>query len=199
MVDLLTTNETHFFREPRHFDFLASHILPSLGRQELRVWSAACSTGEEVYSLAMTAADHCGSADWRIFGADISRRALDVAQKAVYPMSSAQEIPGHYLARYCLKGVRSREGSFAIERGLRERTHLFQMNLNGQWPDLEPFHIIFARNVMIYFDTETRRRLIDRFRHYLRPGGYLVVGHAESMMVNNPGFACLRPSIYQAR
>jgi chemotaxis protein methyltransferase CheR len=201
MVDLLTTNETHFFREPRHFDYLAEHILPTFGEhKELRLWSAACSTGEEVYSLAMTLADRCPPGGrWRVCGADVSRRALDVARKGVYPMASASEIPPDYLSRFCLKGVRSQSGSFAIEARIKENTELFAMNLNGDWPALEPFHVVFVRNVMIYFDSDTRRRLIERVRKVLHPKGYLIVGHAESMMVSDPDFSCVRPSIYQLR
>ncbi|MGE0082087.1 MAG: protein-glutamate O-methyltransferase CheR [Thiohalomonadaceae bacterium] len=200
MVDLLTTNETHFFREPRHFDYLAAHILPKFARTgNLKIWSAACSTGEEVYSLAMVLSEHTGHDNWKVYGSDISRRVLDVATKAVYPMASASEIPHHYLSRYCLKGVRSQHGSFTIAPDLRRRTEFFPMNLNGSWPELDKYHVIFLRNVMIYFDTETRRKLVERMRNQLLPGGYLIVGHAESMTVLDGGFTCIRPSIYKLR
>jgi chemotaxis protein methyltransferase CheR len=200
MVDLLTTNETHFFREPRHFEYLAAHILPSMKRAgNLRIWSAACSTGEEVYSLAMTLAEHHDGDNWKVFGSDISRRVLDVAKKAVYPMSSANEIPHRYLSRFCLKGVRSQHGSFTVDPNLRRRTEFFPINLNGSWPDMDSFHVIFLRNVMIYFDTDTRRKLVARLRQKLVPGGFLIVGHAESMTVLDGGFSCIRPSIYQLR
>ncbi|MCK9529674.1 MAG: protein-glutamate O-methyltransferase CheR [Gammaproteobacteria bacterium] len=200
MVDLLTTNETHFFREPRHFEYLSAHILPTLPRSgNIKVWSAACSTGEEVYSLAMTLSEHTGHENWKVHGSDISRRVLDVANKAVYPMASASEIPHRYLSRFCLKGVRSQQGSFTIEQNLKRKTEFFHINLNGSWPELDKYHVIFLRNVMIYFDTETRRKLVARLRNQLLPGGYLIVGHAESMTVLDGGFSCIRPSIYQLR
>jgi chemotaxis protein methyltransferase CheR len=200
MVDLLTTNETHFFREPRHFEFLSEHILPQLVRSgNVRIWSAACSTGEEVYSLAMTLSEHIGHDNWKVYGSDISRRVLEVAEKAIYPMGSAGGIPHHYLSRYCLKGVRSQHGSFTVVEDLKRKTEFFPINLNGDWPELDKYHVIFLRNVMIYFDIETRRKLVARLRDQLLPGGYLIVGHAESMTVLDAGFSCIRPSIYQLR
>jgi len=197
MVDLLTTNETYFFREPRHFDYLREEILPRFRGQPLRVWSAACSTGAEPYSLAMTLAGEHGGDNWHITATDISARVLETARRGLYTLAEASRIPPAYLHKYCLKGVRSQAGQFMIERRLREAIEFRPLNLNGPWTGLDRFHVIFLRNVMIYFDPPTKARLIERMARQLVPGGYLVVGHSESLNGIQGPLRTMVPSVYR--
>lgn len=198
MLDLLTTNETHFFREPRHFDFVREQLL--LGhRGELNAWCAACSTGEEPYSLAMTLEDGLRGGRWRILATDISTRVLEVARVGVYSMEAKERIPPHYVPRYCLKGVRSQEGTFAVTRALKERITFTQLNLNGDWPRFDRFHLVFLRNVMIYFDSKVKVRLVDRIADQLVPGGYLLIGHSENLNGISDRFDVVMPAVYRLR
>jgi chemotaxis protein methyltransferase CheR len=199
MVDLLTTNETYFFREPKHFDFLRGELLPRVGQRELRVWSAACSSGEEPYSLAMSLADTRGFGGWRILGTDISGRVLAAARRGVYPMEDAESIPKKYLGRFCLRGVRSQQGKFCIDERLRQRIEFRQLNLNGNWGAMERFHLVFLRNVMIYFNATTKAQLVERIAGQLEPGGHLVIGHSETLNGLTSRFAVVRPSVYRLK
>jgi len=197
-VDLLTTNETYFFREPRHFDFLRARILPAhpSGRP-FRVWSAACSSGEEPYTLAMVLADHLGEAAWEILGSDISTRVLDKARTGLYPMERVRGLDSASLRAHCLKGVGSQEGCFMIDPALRRRVRFAQINLNEALPDVGEFDVIFLRNVMIYFQSETKRQVVARLLTKLRPGGFFIVGHSESLNGLTQGLETLAPSIYR--
>jgi chemotaxis protein methyltransferase CheR len=200
MVDLLTTNETYFFREPKHFDFVRDHLLPSwrsLG--EVRVWSAACSSGEEPYSLGMLLADARGYNGWRILATDISGRVLEEARQGVYPMGEGERIPKAYLARFCLKGVRSQSGNFCVDSRLRERIAFRQFNLNASWSGLDRYHAVFLRNVMIYFNQQTKARLVDRIADHLEPGGHLIIGHSESLNGVSGRFETVMPSVYRLK
>ncbi len=199
MVDLLTTNETYFFREEAHFDFLRQVVLPQrpAGRP-FDVWSAASSTGEEIYTLCMVLADELGvDAPWSIFGSDISTRVLAVAQRGLYWLDRTRGLPQSYLRKYCLKGVRSQEGGFLIAPELRRHTRFLQINLNATLPEIGKFDLIFLRNVMIYFDNETKRQVVDRIVEKLRPGGYLIVGHSESLNGINDTLKPVKPTIYR--
>src|SRR5258707_3851834 len=196
-VDLLTTNETHFFREPKHFDFLREKILA--GRQAgraFRAWSAASSTGEEPYSIAMTLADSLGEAPWEVVASDLSSRVLARAQTGHYPIARAKTIPRNYLQRYCLKGVGSQEGSFLVEPRLRGRLRFMQVNLVSPLPQLREFDVIFLRNVMIYFDMATKHEVVARMLPHLARGGYIIVGHAAGLNRVSRRVASVQPSIY---
>lgn len=197
-VDLLTTNETYFFREPKHFDFLRQRILPthSSGRP-FRVWSAACSSGEEPYTLAMVLADHLGEAAWDILGSDISIRVLEQARTGLYTMERMRGLAPAALHAHCLKGVGSQEGCFMIDPVLRRRVRFAHINLNEPLPDVGEFDVIFLRNVMIYFQTETKRQVVARLQAKLRPGGFFVVGHSESLNGLSLGLETVAPSIYR--
>lgn len=197
-IDLLTTNETHFFREPKHFDFLREKVLPGhpAGRM-LRVWSAASSSGEEPYSIAMTLAAARGEAPWEILASDLSSRMLERARTGHYSMERAKTIPRLHLLGYCLKGVGSQEGTFLIERRLREHIQFRQINLIDALPQIGEFEVIFLRNVMIYFDLPTKREVVARILRHLRPGGYIFVGHAESLNGVNDGLRMVVPSVYR--
>ncbi len=181
-VDLLTTNETHFFREPKHFDFLRQRILPRLeSSRPFRIWSAASSSGQEAYSMAMLLSDVLGEHPWEVFGSDISTKVLAQASAGQYVMNQAHEIPKPYLQSYCLKGVGSQEGTFIIDPVVKKRVSFRQINLNERLPDVGLFDVIFLRNVLIYFQPETKREVVSRLLEKLRPGGHFVVGHSESL------------------
>lgn len=197
-LDLLTTNETYFFREPKHFEFLRNHLHESdqPGRQ-WRIWSAASSSGEEAYSIAMTLADTIGGERWEVMGSDLSTRVLERAASAVYPLARLDDMPPDYLRRFCLKGTGPEEGRFLIEGALRRRVRFTQVNLNTALPELGRFDVIFLRNVLIYFDAETKRAVIRRVTDLLNPGGVFIVSHSESLFGLAPHLSQLRPSIYR--
>jgi chemotaxis protein methyltransferase CheR len=199
-VDLLTTNETYFFREPKHFDFLQRHILSSHPRAKtFRVWSAACSSGQEPYSIAMILANFLGENPWEIIASDISIRVLDRARHGHYPLEQTQHIPKKFLAKYCLKGIGPQEGTFIIDRNIRNRIKFSQINLNDPFPLKEKIDLIFLRNVMIYFNAETKRKVIDRMAEVLKPGGYLFIGHSESLNGIYDEFETVAPAIYRKK
>ena len=197
-VDLLTTNETYFFREQKHFDFLQNTILPPLkGGRTVRIWSGASSTGEEIYTIAMVLAATLGTQPWEVLGSDISTRVLEQARAGHYPIERAENIPDEYLRKYCLKGVGDQEGSFLIDKALRARTRFLQINLNAALPKLDEFDVIFLRNVMIYFDMKTKQEVVARIVRQLRSGGYFFVSHSESLNGITDQLKSVAPSIYR--
>ena len=197
-VDLLTTNETYFFREIKHFDFLRQQALLARNRTEpFRVWSAASSSGEEAYSIAMVLADCLDATPWEVVGTDISTRVVEGAERAVYPMERAKNIPPSYLRRFCLKGGGPHEGRFLIDRSLRSHVFFRHLNLNLPLPALGQFDFIFLRNVMIYFNDETKRDVVARLIPRLKPDGHFFVGHSESLNNITQEVAAVAPSIYR--
>ncbi|MBP8309727.1 MAG: methyltransferase domain-containing protein [Burkholderiaceae bacterium] len=182
VIDKLTTNETYFFREPQHFDFLASHLAQRrAGRGELRVWSAASSSGEEAYSLAMLLADKLGPGGWQVVGTDLSTTMVENARRALYPMDRARHLPREYLRRYCLKGQGEYEGHLLISRELRAKVQFECGNLTQPLPKIGQFDLIFLRNVLIYFDPAGKADIVRRVLTHLQPDGLLFTGHAESL------------------
>jgi chemotaxis protein methyltransferase CheR len=185
VVDLLTTNETYFFREPRHFTVLRDEILPARSMaRPFRIWSAASSSGEEAYSLAMVIADQLGMnpyPGWSVMGSDVSQKVLDQATSGHYPMQRIDGIPERYLKNYCLKGVGVQEGTLLIDQPLRNRVEFRRINLNDTLPDIGKFDVIFLRNMLIYFQNETKIEIVKRLLDVLQPGGWLIVGHSESI------------------
>ncbi len=208
LLDRVSTNETHFFREPRQFDFLEQKILPNwvmqadrgLRPQQVRVWSAGCSTGEEPYSLAMMFLDHLPlERGWEIeiIGTDLSSRAIESAQRAIWPIAKAKEIPEKYLKRFMLKGVGSQAASMKAGPEIRAIVCLENLNLNDEhYPVAGIFDLILCRNVLIYFDAESRARVIRRLQNHLAPGGYLFVGHAESLNGVSEQLRHVIPTVY---
>lgn len=197
-IDLLTTNETYFFREPKHFEFLRDKILPfRKPGKPFRMWSAASSSGEEPYSIAMTLSDVLGEAPWEIVASDISMRILERARSGLYAMERAEDIPRNFLTRFCLKGTGAQDGKFLITKELRNRVQYRQVNLNETLPKMGEFDVIFLRNVMIYFDMETKRKVVERMMQTLVPGGYLIIGHSESLNGLGNDFKAVVPSIYR--
>ncbi|HWW71380.1 MAG TPA: protein-glutamate O-methyltransferase CheR [Duganella sp.] len=197
-VDLLTTNETYFFREPKHFSLLRELAVDAREkRQTMRVWSAASSSGEEVYSIAMVLADVLGDAAWEVLGTDISMRVLQRARSGHYPMERASQMPQDYLKRFCLKGQGSEAGTMLVDRSLRQRVQFQQVNLNEALPKIGCFDVIFLRNVMIYFNLETKRQVVSRLLSQLRSGGYFLIGHSETLNDINDTMTVVAPSIYR--
>jgi chemotaxis protein methyltransferase CheR len=197
-IDLLTTNETYFFREPKHFDLLREQAEAARGRgQTFRVWSAACSTGEETYSIAMVLAATLQNTPFEIMGSDISSRVLDRARTGHYPASRTTHIPRPYLQKFCLKGTGSQEGTVLVDRPLRDRVRFMQMNLNATLPKLGPFDFVFLRNVMIYFSADTKRQVVERVLSVIKPGGYLLIGHSETLNELSANAVAVAPSIYR--
>lgn len=196
-VDLLTTNETYFFREARHFEVLRERALSNrrLG-QPYRVWSAASSSGEEAYSTAMVLAQCLGTTPWEVLGTDISTRVLQDATRAVYSMERARHMPPDLLHRYCLKGTDEHEGRLLIDRVLRSHVRFAHVNLNAPLPNLGQFDFIFLRNVMIYFSDDTKRQVVGRVLSTLRPGGVFCVGHSESLNGLTDAVQLIAPSVY---
>ena len=199
MVDLLTTNETYFFREPAHFEFLRDEIIARRSSPApLRIWSAASSSGEEAYSIAMTLAEALPNTAWEIVGSDICTQVLAKAVTGHYALARTDGIPPGHMRKYCLKGVRSQEGSFLIAPELRKRTRFYQINLlHPVDADIGEFDVIFLRNVMIYFDPETKTRVIHNLLPRLKKGGHLIIGHSETLNGITEQLSSIRPTIYR--
>jgi chemotaxis protein methyltransferase CheR len=199
MVDLLTTNETYFFREEAHFEFLSKTIVAQHpAGSPFNVWSAASSTGEEIYTISFVLAEALGlDANWIVTGSDISTAVLATAQRGLYWLDRTRGLPQSYLRKYCLKGVRTQEGGFMIAPEIKRHTKFMQVNLNKALPVLGKFHVIFLRNVMIYFDAETKRQVVARLVEQLHPGGYFIVGHSESLNGLTDTLRAIKPTIYQ--
>lgn len=197
-INLLTTNETYFFREPQHFELLRELALAARGRSEpFRVWSAACSTGEEAYSIAMVLSDCLGMAAWDVIGTDISTRVLQAALAGHYTLERGRHIPPAYLRRFCLRGTGAQEGTLLVDKALRTHVHFRHANLNAPLPELGRFDVVFLRNVMIYFSDDTKRQVVERALSPLRRGGHLFIGHSESLNGINDEAVLLSPSIYR--
>ncbi len=199
-IDLLTTNETYFFREPAHYELLERH-LSATKPKSLRVWSAASSFGDEAYSTAMLLSDMQQqgriSADWSILGTDISDRVLRSASEAIYPEERLRHVPPERLRRYCLRGEGDVEGMVQMQPKLTERVHFGQLNLCQPMEDIGPFDIIFLRNVLIYFDAPTKRDVVDRVLSQLRPGGLFFIGTAEGRIACETPLESLAPGAFR--
>jgi chemotaxis protein methyltransferase CheR len=197
-VDLLTTNETYFFREIKHFEFLRARVLSERSRpQPYRIWSAASSSGEEAYSMAMVLMDCMQTTPWEILGTDISTRVIEGAQRALYSMDRGRHIPNDYLRRFCRKGGGDYDGFLLVDQVLRRKVTFRQVNLNTALPEIGKFDIVFLRNVMIYFNNETKREVVARVIATIKPGGYFCIGHSESLNDISTAVQMVSPSIYQ--
>lgn len=182
-VDLLTTNETYFFREPRHYDVLERELAGYRNKAPIAIWSAAASFGDEAYSTAMLLSDMQTSGrigpDWSILATDISHRVLLSAKEAIYPEDRLRAVSPERLRRYCLRGEGPAEGQAKIQDKLRSRVQFGQLNLCKPFSGLGPFDVIFLRNVLIYFDAATKSEVVDRVLTTLKPGGLFFLGTAE--------------------
>ena len=209
MLDCISTNETHFFREPGHFEFLSQKVLPRWSDQakagerprQVRAWSAGCSTGEEPYSLAMLLLDHFpGSTGWHIdiLATDLSTRVLKKASDGLWPIEKAQEIPAGFRKTYMLRGTGTQEGKMKAGAEIRQAVRFERLNLleGSSYPSPKLFDLIFCRNVLIYFQPETKQQVIQRLLNHLSPDGYLFVGHSESLNHMTDAVRSVIPTVY---
>jgi chemotaxis protein methyltransferase CheR len=207
LVNAITTNLTSFFRENHHFEHLAEHALPDRmekngHNRRLRLWSAGCSTGEEPYSIAMTVAETLGSSlpvwDTRILATDIDSQVLARAANGVYPDERIEGIEPARQRRWFKRGKGPNAGKVKVVEDLQSLIAFRQLNLmDAAWPMRGPFDIIFCRNVVIYFDKPTQKKLFDRYAELLAPDGYLYVGHSESLHGTSERFRLIGRTIYQ--
>jgi chemotaxis protein methyltransferase CheR len=202
LVDCLTTNHTGFFREEQHFKFLISTIMPTIeDRHRIDIWSAACSTGEEAYSLAFALLEYFEERgrripDIRILATDISNRALAVAGRGVYPAEKLSHVAPAIVRKYMLRGTGASEHLLCVKPEVRGLVRLRRLNLMEAFEDVGEFPLILCRNAMIYFDEVTQERLIARFHERLESGGYFFVGHSESLNRIKQPMKYIRPAIY---
>jgi chemotaxis protein methyltransferase CheR len=197
MIDALTTNHTSFLRESDHFEFLRQTILPGLAKRDsIEIWSAACSTGEEVWTLACMLNDALPSRNFRICASDISRKALRLASQACYSPDRCQGVPSAWLSRY-FTAEKGPAKEYRVAAGIRSQVTFQRLNLleSYHWP--RPFPVIFCRNVMIYFDSDTQEKVVRKLADFLEPGGYLFVGHAESLTRVSHRLEYVRPAVYR--
>lgn len=197
LMDELTTNKTSFFREASHFDVLRTKIIPSIKDRRLRLWSAGCSSGEEPYTLAMTIKE-AGSAaeglDVRILATDLSERMLAKARAGTYTEDILADVAPPLRAKY-FDPVE--EGQWRVKPLLKSLIQFAPLNLQQAWPMKGPFNAIYCRNVMIYFDRDTRQKLVSRYTELLAPGGFFFVGHSESLTGITHTLRYVEPAAYQ--
>lgn len=208
-INAITTNLTAFFREAYHFEFLKNTVVPELlerakksgGTRRVRIWSAGCSSGEEPYSIAMTLLPYFSSTDWdcRILATDLDSDTLAIGEQGIYPADRITGLSEEQLKRYFeavhVDGQRS--VCYKVRQEVRAMVHFRRLNLMGEWPMKGPFDIIFCRNVVIYFDKPTQRRLFGRYADIMRDGGYLFIGHAESLFDVCNRFKFIAHTIYR--
>jgi chemotaxis protein methyltransferase CheR len=205
MIDVVSTNKTDFFRESAHFDFLIDSVIPDLmgkGIKNPKVWSAGCSSGEEVYTLCMVLEDECRLnriRDYIVYGSDISTSILKKAVKAIYPFSAAENIPDRYRKRYLLKSKGDGKQQIRISKVLRDKTRFMWLNLVDDYYNLaKDFDIVFCRNTLIYFDKIMQRKVVTNLLEHLKPGGYLFIGHSESLLNHHfNNIKQVKPTIYR--
>jgi chemotaxis protein methyltransferase CheR len=209
LLDALATNLTSFFREDQHFTFMSNTMLPALearcrakGSHRLRIWSAACSSGEEPYTIAMVILEKSPyfglGGDCKILGTDISTKVLGIAQKGLYGPERMKTVPPMFLSKYFQK-THGEKGStmFQVSSQLRSLIAFRRLNLMDPLPFRNPLDLIFCRNVMIHFDKPTIDRLVNKYYQILTPGGYLFIGHSESLSGLTHNFKYVKPCIYQ--
>ena len=202
LLDLVSTNKTDFFREPKHFDFLREQILPTLqSTRRVRIWSSASSSGEEPYTIAMTLYDSVPDPerwDFQILASDISTRVLARAASGVYEGERVRDLPTGLVERHFLKGKGERAGMIKVKPHLSQMVRFRRINLmDDTFPIKSPLDLIFCRNVMIYFDHPTQTQLVTKFHRYLKPGGYLFIGHSENLQRLDQPFESVAPTIYR--
>jgi len=212
MLDAISTNETSFFRERKHFDFLERQLLPRWREEAaatrrprcVRAWSAGCSSGEEPYSLAMVLLKHLPPCEgWHIdiLATDLSTRVLERARAGCWPIAKAEAIPGEYRRAFMLRGVREREGTMKVGPELRAVVRFAQLNLRAdRYPAPRNCDLVFCRNVLIYFDQATRAHITSRLLEHLLPGGYLFLGHAETLhTIGANDLVTVMPTVFARR
>jgi chemotaxis protein methyltransferase CheR len=200
MVDALTTNFTSFFREPEHFDLLRNKVVPEHAQHDpMRVWSAACSTGEEPYSIVITlleALENSGRSI-EVIASDISTRTLKRAAEGLYQAEQLSSVPKFLLRKYFLKGEGQWSGWYRVKPAVRQRIEFRHINLMDALPSLGLFSVIFCRNVMIYFDQPGQESVVNKLAPYLEPNGYLFIGHAEGLAGVTHPLRYIQPAVYK--
>ena len=204
-INAITTNLTSFFREPHHFEHLAKTAIPQAlkrirGSRKVRVWSAGCSTGEEPYTIAMVLAQALPGVPtqrFEVHATDLDTRVLATAQAGIYDLSRVEGLKPELLRKWFLRGAGSLEGQVRVKDELRQTIRFGQLNLIKEWSMEGPFDILFCRNVVIYFDKPTQRRLFARFAEVLEPGGNLYIGHAETLHQVSEQFRLVGKTAYQ--
>lgn len=207
LLDVISTNLTAFFREPRHFEFLAGPLAEELYMSggpkksgDIRIWCAGCSSGEEAYSIAMTmleALPESRHKDIRILATDISTRMLEVADRGVYEAARVEKVPLPIRRRCFQRGVQRWKGYYRIKSHVRQRIHFQRLNFIEPFSFSQLFDIVFCRNVMIYFDKITQENLVKRFYDVIAKPGYLFIGHSESLTSIKHSFKYVKPSVYK--
>lgn len=205
MLEAVCTAETHFFREPTHFDYLTQTLLPRWRRaaeegrraRSVRAWSAACATGEEPYTLAMVLLDGLGDGwDIQVLATDLSRPSLEIARQGTWAVERVRDVPPA-MRRFVLRGVGSQTGRMRAVPELQEHLRFAHLNLNDAcYPFTGPFDLIFCRNVLIYFELEAKKRVLERAIRLLGDDGHLFLGHAESLTGLVQGLDCVQPTVY---
>ncbi len=206
LVDLVSTNHTYFNREKDHFDYFYQTALPAVitrlkqeRRKDLRIWCAGCSTGEEPYTLLMLMMEYLGKdyVNWDagILATDISDRALSIARRGAYPTDRVMQLPEHLRRKYF--AAAGADGMAVIDQVKREATFRRFNLMNAVFPFKKPFQMIFCRNVMIYFDQPTRDALVQRFHQSTEAGGYLFIGHSETLGRSQTLYRYVKPALYQ--
>lgn len=207
MYDAISTNETRFFREPRHFELLTTDLFPRWKREaaqgkrakSIRIWCAGCSTGEEPYSLAMSLLESFDADEWdlRIDATDLSTRVLEIARQGVWPARKTVDIPHPLLRRYMLRGTKSQEGLVKAGEALRRIIRFGRLNLKDDpYPMAADYDLVFCRNVLIYFSHVQRTRVVRNLLSHLTPGGYFFIGHAETLAGIAEGPRTVIPTVY---
>ena len=203
MVDSLSTNYSLFFREHHHFEYMADQILPDFINKELNIWSAASSTGQEIYSVLMTIREFQQKTGkkirYKLFASDISRKALISASRGIFNTRDIGNVNKQILKKYFLKGSGNQAETVKIKKDLIKDINFFKLNLTDKKYKLPLMDIIFLRNAIIYFDKETKIELIDRLYSYLKPGGYLIIGHSESLSGISDKFSLIGKTIYRRK
>lgn len=204
MLDLISTNKTDFFREPKHFEFMHNHLLPEHQEtKNVRIWSAGCSSGEEPYSIAITLYDGMifpAQRDCKILASDLSTRVLTKAASGIYEIERVKNLTPEVIRRHFANGIGVNIGKVKVKPHLSSMIVFQRINLmDERYPIKTPLDVIFCRNVMIYFDRPTQERLIHRFYNHLKPGGHLFIGHSESIQWIEHQFVYVEPTIYQKR
>ena len=200
LIDALTTNHTSFLREPEHFRFLETRVLPALERPSVTLWSAACSTGEEPYSLLFTALEARRTVrDVRVIATDISTRVLRVAQQGIYASDRIATLPPAWVQKYFDRHAGREPGMWRVKPQYRALVEFRRLNLMETLPPSFSFPVVFCRNVLIYFNRDTQEGVVNRLVRTLEPGGYLFTGHAESLTGINHPLTYVRPAVYQSQ
>ncbi len=207
LVNAISTNHTFFYRESEHFSFFTDQALPEIvsrlkrnREKDIRIWSAGCSSGEEPYMLVMLMKDYLkekyANYEAGILASDIDTNVLKTGKSGIYPKERLEAIPPNLRSRFFQKLP---EGNYTVTMEVKKEVLFKRFNLMNPFPFKSRFHIIFCRNVMIYFDKPTRENLIDKFHNALLPGGYLFIGHSETIERSNSRFEYVRPALYRKR